>query len=162
MPTSAQARRLTPRGRDTPVIELVVVSHPDLSPSLFFANNTPGDDITSAVTGSSETYTAFPMQIVRPAKGEETPKARVVIQNVDREIGEVVNELRGPLTVDLYSVMPDIDPDEAVETYEGLKLRNVTVDAISVSGDLVDDDLAGEPCPPERITPNRFPALFRF
>ncbi|HXF88295.1 MAG TPA: hypothetical protein VNK48_08085 [Xanthobacteraceae bacterium] len=101
---------------------------------------------------------------------ERPPRARVSIPNVDRRIGaaaRAVPSVRLNLHLMLKSDFDDNDPRQPIGTpvpeYSArhLWLRNVSCDALALSGELTGPDLAAEPWPKIRSTPDLLPGLYR-
>lgn len=146
-----------------------VVSHPDLIEPIRAAN-----DVVDYILGGLR-YTGVPFEMEALTDGERPPSGRLRIHNVDRRLGEVVLALKSPprLRIDIYAGS-DWGPKDTgqnarlpigtpVPWYSapGLRLRNVTVDAMAVSGEVVSYDPTSEPWPSVRATRDRLPGLFR-
>ena len=52
------------------------------------------------------------------------------------------------------------EPDNYVDTFANYELQNISYDALTIQGELILGDFLTEPFPPDRFTPNIFPALF--
>lgn len=116
-------------------------------------------------------WIGFPFQLVLPGDGESSPQGSLAIQNVDREIGETIKALRDAPTVEIqiYSAVDfDLTVDPAVplgtpaRAYHAqyLFLREITVDAMSVQGQLMSWDYIQEPWPSRRATSALLPGLY--
>ncbi len=90
----------------------------------------------------------------------EAPRAQLTVPNVTSEIGRKVLELRSAPEVTLEIIHPAY-PDDPVERYARLKLRNTIIKPNALTGDLVAIDNGQEPVGRIRVTPAYFPALFR-
>jgi hypothetical protein len=120
----------------------------------------------------SEQWIGFPFDIEILTDDETPPTARLSIQNVDPKIGDAIRGLITPpkVTILLYS-SDDWDlstnPREPLGSptlvYDsgGLFLINVSVDIMTVSGQLVGWDYQQRVWPSERATKDNFPGLFR-
>ncbi|OFX06354.1 MAG: hypothetical protein A3E78_11695 [Alphaproteobacteria bacterium RIFCSPHIGHO2_12_FULL_63_12] len=140
---------------DDAALELVWIQHPDLIEAMGFANNT--EDVVS----NGRTYLGFPFELTRPDESDGQALGSISIQNVDREIGDEVLALDGPLTISLYVVLAD-DPNEIEIAIEDLVLRGVEGDAMTISGDIgLRYDLATIAYPGLRATQVRCPGLWR-
>ena len=53
------------------------------------------------------------------------------------------------------------DPDTIEDTFPAMKLSNVLVDALTVTGDLTYENLTTEPYPARIYSPAEFPGLIR-
>lgn len=134
---------------------LLEIDHADLADPLRFVNNT--EDVTS----NGESYTAFPFDISLPTDSDESPpRARLVIDNVSREIGEVIRDLDTAPTITIYVIRMD-DFDAVEITLPSFTLRNVQYDVMQVSGELELEDLTREPFPARTFSPAEFPGLLR-
>ncbi len=90
----------------------------------------------------------------------QTPRATLEIPNVDRDIGDVAAALVSPVDVTL-AVVPLSDPDHREYYAPGLKLRGCDITEVSVTGEVSGTDYGKEPLGTIRVTPDRFPAIFR-
>lgn len=135
-------------------LELLTISHPDLAEPLRFVNN------TETITSNGQTYIAFPFRVALPADKERSvPRAQLELDNVSRQIGQVIRQLNSPPTVQIEIIR--IDDLDAVEvTLPAMTLNNVRYDALSVSGELSVEDTTREPFPQRSFTPAEFPGLF--
>jgi len=135
-------------------LELLTITHDDLSEPLRFVNN------TETITSNGESYIAFPFKVKLPTdKDRAVPRAQLEISNVSRQIGQLIRQLATPPTVQIDIVRMD-DFDAVEMTFPPLQLRNARYDNLSVSGDLTVDDTAREPYPQRSFTPAEFPGLF--
>lgn len=132
---------------------LITIDHDDLSQAIRVVNNT--EDVTSR----GDTYTAFPFDITLPdAREDAPPRARLVIDNVSREIAEAVRSISSAASVTL-EVIRAADPDVVERSWPFFKLRNVKWDVGKVSGDLTLEDFTSEPYPAGIFSPASFPGL---
>jgi hypothetical protein len=101
---------------------------------------------------------------------ERPPRARVSIPNVDRRIGAAVlavPSVRLNLQLMLKSDFDDNEPRQPIGTpvpeyvARHLFLRNVSCDALALTGEISSFDLAAEPWPKIRSTPDLLPGLYR-
>jgi hypothetical protein len=90
---------------------------------------------------------------------ETLPGTTLQIQNVDREIVDIVRTLTKPPDITISVVLASA-PDTVLRGPYTLKLRNVTWDALYVSGSLMIEDVLNEPVPGESMTPELFPGIF--
>jgi len=133
---------------------LVTIDHADLSQPIRVVNNT--EDVTSG----GDTYVAFPFDITLPdAREDAPPRARLVIDNVSREIAEAIRTISSAPSVTL-EVIRAADPDTIEISWPFFKLRNVKWDVGKVSGDLTLEDFTSEPYPAGIFSPASFPGLF--
>lgn len=133
---------------------LVTISHANISPSIRVVNNTEN------ITSRSNLFTAFPFDITLPDDREDAPpRARLVIDNVSREIAEAVRAITSPPTVLIEIVRADA-PDTVETSFPYFSMRNVKWDSGKVSADLTLEDFTNEPYPGLTFTPAYFPGLF--
>lgn len=133
---------------------LVTIDHDDLTQPIRVVNNT--EDITS----NGDSYVGFPFDINLPdAREDAPPRARLVIDNVSREIAQAVRTISSPPVVTIQ-VIRAADPDTVEISWSSFKLRNVKWDVGRVSGDLTLEDFTSEPYPAGIFSPASFPGLF--
>lgn len=92
---------------------------------------------------------------------DEPPRATLTLPNVDQSIGEMIEQLDGnppEVTIEVISLA---HPDEPLYRAARLELRNVSLNSVTVSGDLAARDYGSETLGKIRVTPRYFPALFR-
>ena len=148
------------------LIILLEISHQSLATPIRVAN-----DVVPYVY-EDNTYLGFPFEIELLGDIAQTPRGRIRIQNVDQEIGEAVLELTDPpelsITILAASDFSETLTDgkrEPVGTpiieYQALHLifGNISVDAMSISGDIASFDMGNEPWPAIRATADRLPGL---
>lgn len=133
---------------------LVTIDHDDLIEPIRVVNNT--EDVLSG----GDTYIAFPFDVTLPdAREDAPPRARLIIDNVSREIGEAIRTITSAPGVTL-EVVRAADPDTIEISWPFFKLRNVKWDAGKVSGDLSLEDFTSEPYPAGIFSPASFPSAF--
>jgi len=132
---------------------LITLSHTDIT-TLYFVNNY--EDVTS----NGNAHVAFPFQITMPSETEDQlPRVQLNIDNVDRSIIDEIRTLTGPPTLTLSVVLAS-DPDTIEAGPFEMSLQNVSYNALTITGNLVGDDILNEPYPGEAYTPQNFPGLF--
>lgn len=137
---------------DLPLI-LLTIDHDDIDPAIRVVNNT--EDIVSG----GNTFVAFPFELPLPESSEDAPpRTRLKINNVSREIGEAIRLLATPPDVKIQVVRQD-DFETVEMELPGYRLKNASYDALIVEGDLVREDLTGEPYPSLTYSPAEFPGL---
>ena len=138
---------------DDPFLSLITLSH-DSFATIRLVNNS--EDITS----NGELFSAFPFKITLPTDdGETARELKLIIDNVTLEL---INELRAvttPISLKVEMVLAS-NPDFIEIDYTDLKLRNVTINAQSVSGSIVMDDFLNTGMTSEQYAPSNFPGLF--
>ena len=139
------------------ILAIVSISHASIvGGPLRVVNN-----LTNVVSNGN-TYTAFPFQVTLPEDTDDgMPKLRLVLDNVDRSIVSAIRSIppSTPPIVQIDIVLAS-QPNTIEVSFTGLKLRQVSYDALTVEGDLAvnEDDL--EPFPQGSFTPSKFPGLF--
>lgn len=135
-------------------LELLTLTHSSLAEPLRFVNNNEN------VESNGETYIAFPFRVTLPNdKDRSVPSARLEIDNVSRQIGQIIRQISTPPTITIQIVRMD-DFDAVEQSFPPLQLRNVRYDALTVSGELTVGDMMREPFPQRRFTPSEYPGLF--
>jgi len=163
--TSLRAGFEAPASADVPLIFLTI-GHPNLSDDIRVVG-----DVRDFVR-DGKLYQHAPFEIELLTDDERPPRGKLSIQNVDRQIGEAVRLIGTAPTAKielLSSVDFDLtqDPRVALGTpvieYEAayLRLRNIAVDALQVTADIMSFDYSQEPWPAIRATKSRLPGLFR-
>jgi hypothetical protein len=106
------------------------------------------------------TFVAFPFQLSLPDDSEgRSPRARLIIDNIDRQIVQAVRNLSSAPTV-LMEIVRAADADTVEARFADFRLTNVSYDSQVVQGDLTIEDFTTEPFPANVFSPNAFPGLF--
>lgn len=119
-----------------------------------------------------ETWTGFPFRFALLTDGEAAPRTQIEVQNVDRKIGDALKAITSPARVQIdivaasefnQAVNPRVALGAPLVAYSAkhLFLVNVSVDAGTVTGDVVSWDYTQDTWPARRATQDRFPGLFR-
>ena len=107
-----------------------------------------------------ETFIAYPFDLTLPDDEEnKSPRARLVIDNIDRQIVAVLRSLATPPTMKI-EIIRAADPDTVEATFEDFRLINVTYDSSVIEGELAIEDFTAEPYPAASFTPGNFPGIF--
>ena len=139
---------------DKVFLVLLTINHTDLASSIRVVNNT--QDIVS----NGDTYIGFPFSIELPRDSDNFQiEAKLAIDNVDRQIVAAVRTITSAADVTLEIIRSDT-PDVIEASFANFKLKNVSYNALTVSGTLVFERFDREPYPVDRITPNNFPGVF--
>lgn len=135
-------------------ILLITISHDDLDDDIRVCSD--GQQVTS----NSLDYEAFPFQLTLPEVTEDgPPRARLVIDNVDKQIVEAVRTITTPPTVKIELVLAS-DPDTVEASFDDFVLRNIQYDMLTVQGELLLEVFETEPFPSAGFYPSNFPGLF--
>lgn len=148
------------------ILGFLTISHDDLATPIRVAC----DGVDYVRLG--ETWTGFPFKFAILSDGEATPKTQIEVQNVDRKIGDALKAITSPARVQIDIIAASefdqtVEPRVALGTplvaysAKHLFLVNVSVDAGTVTGDVVSWDYTQTTWPARRATQDRFPGLFR-
>lgn len=133
---------------------LLTLSHTDLAAPLRVSS----DHIDTESRG--DTFLAFPFELTLPDdEDNKSPRARLVIDNVDRSIVRAVRQLTSSPTV-LIEIVRAADPDTVEARFEDFRFTNISYDSQVVEGDLTIEDFTSEPYPAASFSPSLFPGLF--
>ncbi|TAL39631.1 MAG: DUF1833 domain-containing protein [Alphaproteobacteria bacterium] len=133
---------------------LLTLSHTDMAEPLRVTNG--GEDVTSR----GNLFTAYPFELSLPDDDAgQSPEARLVIDNIDRQIVRAVRSLTSAPLV-LIEIVRAAEPDVVEAKFEDFRLTNVSYDANLVQGNLTIEDFTAEPFPAGTFTPGHFPGLF--
>ena len=133
---------------------LLTIDHDDFASPFRLVNNT--EDVTSG----GDLYVAFPFKLELPADSDnEPPEATLSIDNVDRQIVNLVRSISTSADVTIEIIRSD-DPDVIEASFSNMKLKDVSYNAQTVSGRLVFERFDFEPYPAGRITPSDFSGVF--
>jgi len=164
-------------------LTLLDISHSEFESTFHFVDN------PIPVIANGYIYEPFPFALTLPDdNAERAPQARLVVGNVTREIMDEIRSVGGGerIRIDFHILMSgqvateefllletgdflllengdklvQDEPVEVVASYSNYELRNISFDALAIQGDLILGDFLTEPFPPNRFTPNLFPALF--
>lgn len=135
-------------------IPLIEISHPQIE-TYRFARNTV--DIV-AIGGQTYHAAIFDFDVI--SDNGRNARAQLSFPNVDPEIGKVIKSLVGPARVTIM-VINHVHPDEWIYRAALLKLKAVSIDPLTITGDLVRADESAETCGTVLVSPERMPALFR-
>ncbi len=152
---SEQARQslYAPETEDIFLI-LLTISHEGMSGPV----RVTSDAVDTVSRGNS--FVPFPFDLVLPDDQENrSPRARLVIDNIDRQIVQALRDIATAPAV-LIEIVRAADPDVVEARFVDFRLTNVSYDAFRVEGDLTIEDFTSEPFPAAIFSPNLFPGLF--
>ena len=133
---------------------LLTLSHVDLAQPI----RVTSDAVTTV--SRSNNFTPFPFELALPDDlDNKPPRARLAIDNIDRQIVLAVRSLSFAPTL-LIEIVRAAAPDVVEAQFVDFKLTNVSYDAHRVEGDLTVEDFTAEPFPAASFTPSLFPGLF--
>jgi hypothetical protein len=148
-------------------IQLLTITHPSLPEPVRVSSDPTQvldiDDAQGPVYGTvsrGQSYVHWPFEIHLPAEdGEQLPRVRLVIDNVDRRIAEGLRTIQGPPEVALEVVLAS-DPDTVEAGPFLMTLRRAVYDAAAISADLAFEDILNQAIPGDSFTPATTPGLF--
>lgn len=133
---------------------LLTIDHADLAAPIRVSSD--GVDTVSR----GETFAAFPFRLTLPEDSDDRPpRARLQIDNVDRQIVQALRQVSGPPSV-LMEIVLASDPETVEAAFPDFTLQSAQYDALVVSGELGLESFLREPFPAQRFTPAGFPGLF--
>lgn len=138
----------------TPYTELLKFDCSEFQEPYFFANDLDG------LTFDGDDYIGYPFSLQLLSDQDRIPEARLVIQNVDRRIGQAVNAVNRVIRVTLSVIIQGVSSKVLVWRAEDQILQNVTGSAQSIEGSIRSYFDEQEPFPFLRVTKNRFPGLY--
>lgn len=132
---------------------LLTISHSSLSEDIRVVNNKVN------ITSGGLEYIGFPFTIQLPdSKEDSQPSAKLMISNVSREIGQAIRLISTPPSVTITIVRQET-PDIIEAQFVGMRLNNVTYNALTVSADLEFEDLTREEYPSLKFSPSIFKGI---
>ena len=133
---------------------LLTISHPNIDPPI----RVTSDGVNTISRG--ETFIAYPFEVTLPDdRDDQVVRASLRVDNVGREIATALRSIDSPPQVTLEVVLGS-SPDTVEAGPFDFTLRGATYDALTVTGDLVFEDILNEPIPGDAMTPANFPGLF--
>mgnify|MGYP001256328703 CR=1 FL=1 len=133
---------------------LLTLSHPQLETPLRVA----GAD--AAIASRGDNFVPYPFRLTLPDDAErQSPEARLVIDNVDRQIILALRNLDTAPQVTIEIVRLG-DPDVVEARFDSFRLGQVSYDKQLVEGILSLEDFTMEPFPAYSFTPGHFPGIF--
>ena len=165
---TATARRDILEQESSPdaILGFLTIEHPNLADPIRVVS----DVMAYEVDGIRYEGIPFTMRVL--TDGEGPPRTQIVMQNIDRRIGEAVRKTQVRATVRLEvrsSADFDLSQDPRVPinsaapiyTFSHFELTGVDWDAVQMTGDVERADYSVEPFPSVRATQDRTPGLFR-
>lgn len=137
------------------ILVLLTISHSDLSSPIRVVNNTEN------ITSRGNEFIGYPFDVILPDNRDDAPpRAQLTIDNVSREIAQAIRTISSRATIEI-EVIRASDPDTVEHDFPNFQLDNVTWNALTVSGELVLENLTQEPFPARNFTPADFPGVFK-
>ncbi len=139
---------------DDVFVILLTLHHPAMEVPLRVCSG--GQEVASR----GETFVAFPFALTLPEDEDgRAPRARLSIDNVDRQIVAAVRALTSSPQV-LIEIIRAAAPDVVEARFEDFRFTNITYDSRAVTGDLTVEDFTAEPYPAASFSPSLFPGIF--
>lgn len=118
-----------------------------------------GSDSVDTVS-RGQAYIAYPFDLTLPDDDEgRAPRARLVIDNVDRQIVATLRNLATSPVLTL-EIVRAAAPDLVEAVFHDFRLRNVRYDSHVIEADLTIEDFTAEPYPAGSFCPSLFPGIF--
>lgn len=153
MVTAAHAAALYPREVDDGFLLLATIT---VDTTIIRVTANPVDVVSNGLT-----YTAFPFTVQLSCDSDRPPEAQIAIAGVGREIIEAIEESGSTAAPEIeFQVVLVSNLDSVVATHRSFKLRDLTVDAVMVTGAVSQDRISNEQYPSIRATRERCPGLF--
>lgn len=154
------------------VVILLTITHADLEAPIRLSNDpTQRLDLLESESEASgqpvygtisrgDSYLYLPFQLTLPQEQDQSPpSARVVIENVGRDLVPLLRSTSTPAQVTIEILLAS-DLETVEVTFPTLDLAQADYDAGQATLDLVVDYLANEPYPAGNFDPSGFPGLF--
>lgn len=164
----AEAQRLTLESENAPdaLLAFLTIEHPALADPIRVVS-----DVMAYVVDGFR-FEGIPFGIKQLTDNETGPRTQIVVQNLDRRIGEALrkSDVRATVRLDLRSSADfdlSVDPRTEVAStapiyaFQYFELVNVEGDVAQLVGDVEMADYSVEPWPNVRATQDRLPGLFR-
>lgn len=148
---------------DQTIIVLLTISSDELTEDIYISSDPtqtlPEAGVYGTVSNGQE-YVFLPYDIWLPHDDKTgAVTAKLVIENIDRQIVEIVRQITKPVTVNIKTILSG-DLDFVEIEYSDFQLSNISYDTMTVSGDITLDYWGLEPFPSKKFTPSNFPGLF--
>lgn len=119
------------------------------------------DSVTVRGTISNgNNFVYLPMEITLPDDNEESiTQAKITIDNIDRDILRSIRSIDIPPTITIQVVLAS-SPNTYEAEFNDFVLKDVTADALTISGSLSLGNFLNEPFPGGSMLPSNFSGLF--
>lgn len=155
----------SPNADDT-FVTLLTITSPELATPIRVADNfitrlsETADDILYGLVSRGNNYIFLPLDISLPTEDHAAAtRASVSIQDATKIVLPHLRQLITAPAVTLELVLKST-PDVVEVSFTGLKMRSISYNASSITGELGVEDNSLEPFPQHTITPAYFPAAF--
>lgn len=156
------SRNLTPETRralfsaetDDAFLILLTFTHADLAEPIRVSSD------AVYTTSRGNLFAAYPFDLTLPDDDEDrAPRARLTIDNVDRQIVVALRALAQSPVLTL-EIVRAAAPDVVEAVFPDFRLRNVRYDSTTVQAELTLEDFTAEPYPTASFSPSLFPGMF--
>ena len=133
---------------------LLEIDHADLASPIRVTSD--GVDTTSG----GETFVAYPFEMSLPSNPETgVSQAQLTIDNVSQDIITSIRNITTPPSVVIRVVLASA-PSTIEAEFSGFELKNVSYDALTITGTMTIESFMSEPYPGGSFLPSSFPGLF--
>lgn len=116
-------------------------------------------DNTTDVVSRSQTFIAYPFALELPSDAAgRISEARIAIDNVSRALVDEIRNLAEPLVLTI-EVVASSTPDTVEFEARDYTLKNITYDALTISGTLTQENYLSELYPKDILSGALFPGL---
>lgn len=148
---------------EVPIV-LLTITHDDLLQPIRLSSDPTTrfstDPVMYGTVSRGQQYLFVPFSAVLPDDKEEAaPQARIVIDNIDREMIAILRSTSTPAAVTLDIVLAS-SPDAVEVSYTGFDLVAAEYDAENITITLQMDAFVTEPFPCDSMNPSNLPGLF--
>ena len=157
-----------PNTGDYPIL-LLTFAHDDLTENITISSDhttripelTTDKQIIYGTVSNSINYLHCEGEMSWPDDFEgQAPRTTLTVANVGRELTEPIRSLITSPTVGLQFVLAS-NPDKVEMQFDGLRFDEITINTLTVSGDLSLDMMENEPSPQYTCTPSTTPGIFK-
>jgi hypothetical protein len=140
------------------LIPLLIISSDELTTPLYFTQNNV--DVVSSVYDGEHTYTAANFTVNMPSQKESTVQdTSITISGINRQVTQVIRSITTAPTVRMVLVREDT-PDTLELGPFLFKLREISYNVNSISGQLLHEYILRNYLSKTKITNQNFPGLF--
>ena len=146
-------------------VVLAKITHPSLDAPVYLSSDPTQRLSTEPLIygtkhGGNDWLFVLMGAVVPDDQKDSPPSARLVFDNVEREVIDQLRSILTPVTIDLFVVMAS-DPEAVEAQYTGLKGVKASYSAGQITLDISREPFTSEPWPSGRMTYERFPGLHR-
>lgn len=146
------------------LVTLLTITHPQLATPLYLSSDNTAifsyTPLRSGTISRGLVFDFFPFSVILPDdKDESPPSAKLVIDNVGRELIPLLRSTDYPATVKIEQVLASA-PNVVEILYPELDLVGMEYDSTTITLTLEINALLTEPFPAGTFNPADFPGLF--